>query len=118
MIINSATGITEGGTNSITYSLKYNSGLPNPKVVLKMYRRNYTNLDDTTYSIVDANNYFEDLVGTSVNYEYLIEGNPTSEFTHTLTFKDSLISGTYRMEFKLYDGNAAIGSVIKYIIIK
>ena len=118
MVVKAETGYNENGTNTINYTVEYNSGLTSPSISLKMYRRNYNNINDTTYSVVDANNYFSGLLGSGVTNEYIISTSPTAEFTKTLTYKTNLLSGTYKMEFKLYDDGAEIGSVIKYIIIK
>jgi hypothetical protein len=118
MVVKAETGYNENGTNKINYTIQYNSGLHNPSISLKMYRRNYNSIDDTTYSVVDAADYFDSLTATSVANEYLISSSPTEEFVKQLTYKTDLLSGTYKMEFKLYDDGAVIGNVIKYIIIK
>ena len=46
MIINSATGKNENGANSIGYTVKYNSGLNNPNIRFKLYRRNYNKFNE------------------------------------------------------------------------
>ena len=38
--------------------------------------------------------------------------------TNSLTLKENLISGTYKLVYKLYDGNNYIGEDYEYIIIK
>ena len=43
---------------------------------------------------------------------------PTSTMTTTLTLKEGLVSGTYRVVFGLYDNDTFIGNVYKYIVIK
>ena len=118
MIVNTETNKTEKGNNSITYNFTYNSGLTNPNIKFKMYRRNYASASDTTYSLVDANNYFSGLVSSGREKEYVVENSLSDEFTHTFTYKDNLMSGTYRLEFILYDGSSKIGTIEKYIIVK
>ena len=118
MIVNTETDKTEKGNKSISYTFNYNSGLTNPNIKFKMYRRNYNTVNDTTYSIVDATKYFSDLVPSTRENEFVVENDPDDEFTHTFNYKDNLKSGTYKLEFILYDGNSKIGTVEKYIIIK
>ena len=119
MSINKDTGLNENGSNSIGYTVKYNSGLQNPNIRFKLYRRNYNTIDDTTYSLVDAADYFTDeLVSTTNEKEYLINSEPDEEFTTEFTTGENLMSGTYKMQFILYDDDAVIGSVDKYFIIK
>ena len=119
MIINKDTGNNESGSATIKYDIEYNSGLKNPSIHIKMYRRNYNTIDDTTYSLVDMQDYFDNaLVAGNQNKEYILIDNPNENTSITLRVKDSLVSGTYKMEFILYDGTSAIGTVNKYIIIK
>ena len=119
MSINKDTGANENGSNSISYTVKYNSGLNDPNIRFKLYRRNYNTIDDTTYSLVDAQDYFTDeLVSTSNENEYLINDDPDDEFEVEFETGENLMSGTYKMQFILYDENAIIGSVDKYFIIK
>ena len=119
MIINSETGKNENGENSISYTVLYNSGLTQPNIRFKLYRRNYNTIDDTTYSLVDAQDYFADTLTASPNEkEYIIRDEPDSEFNVEFETNDDLISGTYKMVFELYDDTALIGTVDKYFVIK
>ena len=119
MSINSETGKNENGENSIGYTIVYNSGLTQPNIRFKLYRRNYNNIDDTTYTLVDAQDYFADtLDASSIANEYIIRDEPDPEFNVEFETKDDLVSGTYKMEFELYDDTALIGTVDKYFIIK
>ncbi len=118
MIVNTETNKNEKGTNTITYNFEYNSGLTNPNIKFKMYRRNYASVNDTSYSVVDAADYFSGLTASARANEYVVENNLSNEFNHTFTYKNNLMSGTYKLEFILYDGNSKIGTVDKYIIIK
>ena len=119
MIINATTGNNENGENSISYTITYNSGLNDPNIRMKVYRRNYTTIDDHTYSLVNATTIFSDtLTTTSNSNEYLLVDDPASSNDVTFTLNDDLVSGTYKIEFILYDDNAPIGNVTKYFIIK
>ena len=75
-------------------------------------------MNDTTYSLVDATNYFTDELTVSGTNEYLIVDDPDDEFTVTYHTDEGLVSGTYKMEFRLYDDTSLIGTVEKYFIIK
>ena len=57
-------------------------------------------------------------MSTSNENEYLINDDPDDEFEVEFETGENLMSGTYKMQFILYDENAIIGSVDKYFIIK
>ena len=119
MIINAETGLNENKQNTLKYNISYNSGLTNPSIHVKMYRRGYNTIDDTSYHVVDAQDYFSNtFTSTSKPNEYLVVSGPEEEFDFTFTNKADLMTGTYKLEFILYDDNSVIGSVDKYIIIK
>ena len=48
----------------------------------------------------------------------MISSNPTANNEYTLQFNSTLISGTYRLAFKLYDDDTEIGRIVRYIIVK
>ena len=119
MIINKDTGENENHVNEINYTISYNSGLNNPNIHIKMYRRSYNNIDDTNYLLVD----FQDYVSTALikadnDKEYIIVDNPNEETNIKIYLNKNLVSGTYKLEFILYDNSSPIGTVEKYIIIK
>ncbi len=118
MIINKDTGLNANDTDTITYNISYNSGLNNPSIRLKMYRRGYDTIDDTSYHLVDAQDYFKSALVRVNEKEYVVSENPNEETQFSVKMKDNLISGTYKLEFILYDDNSPIGTVDKYIIIK
>ena len=119
MIIDATSGLNANGENSIIYNVRYNSGLRNPKINFRMYRRNYNSMYDTTWSLVDAKDYFDNAFsdGFSTN-EYVALQNPQDNSTIPLTTKENIMSGTYRLEFILYGDSSPIGTVEKYIVIK
>ena len=119
MIIDSLSGKNANGASTITYDISYNSGLTNPSIRFKMYRRNTNSVDDTSYTLIDAQPYFDNTLLTTGNqYEYKIVSNPNEETTYTFRTNSDLVTGTYKMQFILYDDTSQIGSVEKYIIIK
>ena len=119
MIIDSLTGKNGNGQNRIDYTIEYNSGLTNPSIRFKMYRRKYDHYDDTDYELITAQDYFNSLLTASANEdEYILINSPGATNSYMFVTGEELVTGTYKMEFILYDGNAPIGSVEKYIIIK
>ena len=120
MIVYKETGYTLNNSNNITYTIGYNSGLTNPSIRLKMYRRSsYSTVGSTNYSVVDLADYVSNTLQTTANAnEYLIVSSPAETTTLVLSMNDDLTPGTYMMQFMLYDNNSLIGTVEKYIIIK
>lgn len=110
------------GTNNnknLIFSVDYESRLDNPNIRLAMYRRKYDEVYDTSYELVDLQSYTsESLHSTDNQNEYLIISNPSQNNGMTIMMNDNLLTGTYRLSFRLYDGNTMIGEVIRYIVIK
>ena len=52
------------------------------------------------------------------NKEYKIISAPTSENLLFLYFKENLVTGTYKLVFKLYDADTYIGEAYEYFVIK
>ena len=118
MIIDSVTGNTLNNTNLVKYNIEYNSGLTDPKLHIKLFRRSYDEVYDTDFEIVNLTDYVTNLFSETDENEYLVVNNPRENSELNLFFKPNLQTGTYKVEFILYDGTTAIGSVDKYIIIK
>ncbi len=119
MIIESATGLNQNGDNILHYDIAYNSGITDPHLRLKLYRRTYDSAYDTTFEEVNLLNYVSnELDSTTSLNEYVVVDNPNETTEIELEFKEELVTGTYRLEFILCDGNTKIGTVEKYIIIK
>ena len=84
-----------------------------------MYRRKYDTVYDTNYELVDLQDYVNiNLQATGNENEYLIISSPQANNSITYDMKDTLLTGTYRLSFRLYDGDTLIGEVIRYIIVK
>lgn len=119
MIIYQKTGNTLNGDNRLTYNIEYNSGLANPNIKVKFYRRNYDEVYDNNFTLVDLKDYITNsLTPTARDKEYLVVNNPNEINNFTLLLKDKLQIGTYKFEFILYDDDSQIGTIEKYIIIK
>lgn len=118
-IIDKTTGKSLLDTNSVMYSLDYNSGLENPAITMVLQRRLYDSEGSLYYEIVDLQDYVVDSLTTTVfENEYLVTSEPTSSITQYLHYKENLPSGTYKLVFKLYDSQTAVEDVFKYVIIK
>ncbi len=119
LIINKTDGKNDLGNNTMHITINYSGALIDPNIKVSLYRRTYNDTYDTTYTSVDLDDYISDgLVAYSENiYNLLSEIGETN--TTTLSIKDSqLVTGTYKLQFRLYDGTSYVGDVIKYIVIK
>ena len=119
--INQNSVVFSGSDNDkdLTFTIDYTSMLDNPSIRLAMYRRKYDQIYDTNYELVDLQDYVDQtLFGTANTNEYLIINHPDPTNTVTLLMKDELLTGTYRLSFRLCDGDTVIGEVIRYIIVK
>ena len=118
-IVDKETGLTENNTNKLLTNLQYSSGLDNPKIVVALYRREYDEVYSNEYNLVDFADYVTDnLISTDIDKEYLITDNPSDEITISWNLKNNLTTGTYKLVYKLYDGDNYIGEDSEYIIIK
>ena len=107
-----------GAENVLKGKINYTSLLSHPNIRIRMYRRNYNEVYDTTYSLVDLGNYVSSpMEHTNNQKEYYITKAPTDEINLNLNLKQNLTTGTYRLDFALYDNNVEIGTVSRYIII-
>ena len=85
-----------------------------------MYRRKYDRVYTTEYEVVDLQDYTDDtLVSTHTQRSYLIVQNPRATNTFSVALADGdLLTGTYRLDFELYDRNSMIGKHEVSIVIK
>ena len=118
-IIDKETGNNENGTNSITSTVNYSSKFSKPSISVCLYRRDYNEEYEQTYSKVDLANYVTNNISpTGVENEYLISNNPSNSITTNYNFKQNLVTGTYKLTYKLYDDGVFVGEAYEYIIIK
>ena len=118
-IVDKETGQNKFGNNYITSNIGYSSGLSNPKIAVSLYRRDYSGVYSQSYTLVDLADYVQDtLTPTSREKEYMVSENPISNMTYQFQLKNDLTSGTYKMVYKLYDGDNFVGDAYEYIVIK
>ena len=102
----------------LEFTIDYTSRLNNPSIRVAMYRRKYNQVYDTNYDLVDFQDFIDlELVETN-HYEYLLIDRPNATNNFDLPMNENLITGTYRLVFRLYDNNTKIGEIIRYIIVK
>ena len=58
------------------------------------------------------------LTPTKREKEYVISDNPSAHSNYFIYLKSNLVTGTYKLVNKLYDGDTYIGETYEYIIIK
>ena len=102
----------------LSMTIAYNSLLSHPNIRIAMYRREYDTVYDTDYELVDFLDYIDGTFTEGNTNEYIILSNPQANNTLLFDMKDELLTGTYRLSFRLYDGDTQIGEVIRYIIVK
>ena len=130
-IINSTYGLDPViDENSIIYSsandktfnftINYTSLLNSPNIRVQMFRRKYDTVYDTNYQTFDFQNFlaYQLPQSTSNQYEYIIDNNPIRTRSFTFPVQSTLTTGTYRLAFRLYDGDTMIGEIYRYIIVK
>ena len=104
---------------ALIMTINYTSLLSNPNIRLAMYRRKYDGVYDTDYELVDLQDYATTVLTTSNNSsEYILTRSPVAVNSKTIELEDELISGTYRLSFRLYDNDTMIGEINRYIVIK
>lgn len=137
-VVGETTEELNDGKNDFEFSVKYSSGYENPYIAVSLYRRNYDEVYDRTYTLVDLADYIDaELISVPddikdqfvtaddkyVGYEaYSIDfineavadalgsssdatERPTIKLTTKCSLKDTLVSGTYKLLFTLYDRN-------------
>lgn len=104
---------------NMKFTISYDSGLSNPVIHMSLYRRKYDSIYDTDYELVDLNDYVSQaLFKTDIEKEYVLISDPEPINELNLLLNSNVKTGTYKLEFKLYDGNTYIGKAKNYIIIK
>ena len=119
-IIDKDSGITENETNTLVSVVKYSSQLSAPNIAVSLYRRDYTEEYAQSYTLVDLQEYVSDtLTATSREKEYVMSAsNPMETTTNYYKLNSNLITGTYKLVYKLYDGDTYVGEAFDYIVIK
>ncbi len=111
---------TDEEARYLTGKVNYSSYLADPNIRVRLYRRNYETTYSTDYELVDLKDYIQDnLTLSNIENCYILFRTPTEEKNFLLTLKEErLLTGTYRMDFELYDANSFIGKHELYFVIK
>ena len=118
-IVNKNTGFTMNENANFMSKIEYSSGLQNPNIAVSLYRRDYSDIYSERYNLVDFADYVKTYVSpTAREKEYVVSVKPAKEFNIAYVLKDNLVSGTYKLVYKLYDGNTYVGEAYEYIVIK
>ena len=119
VLIDKTTGLTNNNNNLLEFTIGYQAEFSNPQIHVALYRRDYTSIYASTYSLVDLKDYVTDtLIETGTENEYLVTDNPQATQNFALRLRENIMSGTYKFVFALYDGENYIGEVEKMVIIK
>ena len=118
-IFNKATGKNQNNVNTLTSNLEYSSTLEKPMITVSLERRSYSSVYSEDYVQVDLKDYINSNVTEfGDTNEYIVSEAPTSEIVYTLGLRNNLMTGTYRLVYKLYDETNYIGEVYEYLIIR
>ncbi len=111
-------GLNLNDSKTNTYTVTYESELNNPNLRVEIYKRKVNDVNSTEYESIPFNNLFKErLTATTGNEKYINIGNSNTGNV-SFTLNDTLISGTYKIVFKLYDNNQIIDDDVKYVIVK
>ena len=120
-LIYSKTGKNSNDTDKFTFNIKYKSVLTNPNIRLSVYKRNIDDINSISYTEVNSDNIFAGIINSPNNPQTLYEKNIpiySNNYKFNQIIKKDLESGTYKLEFKLYDLDHLIDSDNIYIIVK
>ena len=103
----------------MNFTVEYTSLLDNPNIRIVMSRRKYDTIYSTEFETVDFQDYITDELDTTSNtYEYMLFDNPDATNSMSLDMETNLLTGTYRLAFRLYDNDTMIGEIYKYIVVR
>lgn len=118
-MVEKATGQNQKGNNDIDVNIEYSSGLENPNLTISLYRRDYSSIYSQVYTLVDIGEYLTVApTDTKKEKEYVVSRNPSANMKYSLDLATDLVTGTYKIVVKLYDGDEYIGEAYEYLIIK
>ncbi len=118
-IVDSITGNTVGANNLLVSTVEYSSALENPNITVSLYRRTYNDIYSKEYEKVDLQDYVTNtLQAVDKQKEYKAFDSPSSYQKYSLNLNTELITGTYKLVYKLYDEDTYVGEAYEYIIIK
>ena len=118
-IIDKETGVNESNGTTVESVVEYSSKLSNPNIAVSLYRRDYDEEYAQTYTLVDLQEFVSNnLTTTAREKEYEVSTSPTEKITNHFIFKQNLMTGTYKLVYKLYDGDVYVGEAFDYLVIK
>ena len=125
-VINGITRLNEQDRSDATYRITTTQNLTSPNLRVALYKRNIDNKDTTAYTEVSMDEVFVHTLTTPIDNgltpgtpNELMVGNTVGPQTEvTMSYAETLTSGTYRIVFRLYDQNQLIDEDHEYIIIK
>ena len=118
-IVDGKTGNTIDENNNLVSTVEYSSALANPNITVSLYRRTYQDVYSRDYEQVDLKDYVQNtLITTNKEKEYMAFENPSNTQNYNFILKSDLTTGTYKLVYKLYDGENYVGEAYEYIVIK
>ena len=118
-IVDGKTGNTVDENNWLVSTVEYSSALADPNITVSLYRRTYQDVYSRDYEQVDLKDYVQNtLITTNKEKEYMAFENPSNTQNYNFILKSDLMTGTYKLVYKLYDGENYVGEAYEYIVIK
>lgn len=119
------TGLNMANSKEEKIIIQYSSVLEKPNIRMTVYKRDTTTSTTNNYTEYDAGKLFTNSFSfppipysPQSTYEYNVTTNPETINELTYTLENELESGTYKIMFRLYDGNQIIDEDYVYIIIR
>ena len=116
-IVDGDTGLNLAGNANNVYNVKYSSKLNNPNIRLEVLKRDVSSISTTLYNSIPFNNLFTNRMVAANGNEVYLDMDGTTEKSFDFHLANGLTSGTYRLNFKLYDNNQLIDNDVKYVIV-
>lgn len=117
-IVDGSTSLNLNGEKFNDYIVKYGSKLTNPNIRVEVFKRDISEIDSTLFQSVPFDSLFTNNLTVYNGNEVLLDMGASKEKTFKFDFKEELISGTYKIVFKLYDNDQLIDDDVKYVIVK
>lgn len=124
-VVDGSTGLNQNKTNRNRYKITLHSVFNDPNVRLSVYKRDTVAENSTEYQEIPIGNLFGNLLYTvesknyksKYQYERMLEVKENEDNQLDLNLIENLKSGTYKLVFKLYDGNQLIEEDVEYVIV-
>ncbi len=120
-VVDGSTALNKADSKTNRYEVTYRSVLINPNVRVSLYKRDIASRDSIVYEEIDFNTLFTNNLIPSSSRKYIHEKQLSLAVNNinNVDFKlhDKLTSGTYKLVFRLYDGDTLIEEENEYIIV-